>query len=265
MIRLFLSGRWMGYLALTVVFSAVASLFGLWQWDRRQAAVAVIERVEAHYDQPPVPLDELDLTPAGVSDNEWRTVALAGRYLAEEETLVRTRPRQGQVGFEILVPLAMEDGRVIVVNRGWVPTGATRDAPDVVPPVPEGEVELVGRVRPPEPALPGRSAPEGQIPSIDVAGLEALLGRSLETAFYLERVSETPPASLNPVPALRPAPDEGPHLSYTLQWFLFAIMAFVAYGWLLRSDYLAATGQARPNPRRTDADEEDAILEGSPR
>ena len=265
MIRLFLSGRWMGYLALTVVFAVVASLFGLWQWDRREAAVAVIELVEANYDQPPVGLDELELTSDGVGDSEWRTVVLSGRYLPQDETLVRTRPRQGQVGFEVLVPFEREDGRVIVVNRGWVPTGETRDAPDVIPPAPEGIVSFVGRIRPPEPALAGRSAPEGQIPSIDLEGLQAQLGRSLETSFYLERVSETPPSPLTPVSALRPVPDEGPHLSYTLQWFLFALMAFVAYGWLLRNDYRVAAGLQTPGSGRTDADEEDALLESSSR
>lgn len=255
----------MGYLALTVVFAVVASLFGLWQWDRREAAVAVIELVESNYDQPPVALEEIGLNPDGVGDDEWRTVALSGRYLPQDETLVRTRPRQGQVGFEVLVPFESDDGRVIVVNRGWVPTGETRDAPDVIPPAPEGAVSLVGRVRPPEPALAGRSAPEGQIPSIDLEGLQSQLGITLETSFYLERVSETPSAPVNPVPALRPVPDEGPHLSYTLQWFLFALMAFVAYGWLLRNDYRVATGAHTPASRRTDADEEDALLEASSR
>src|SRR6218665_168336 len=42
-----------------------------------------------------------------------------------------------------------------------------------------------------------------------------------------------PPGAPPPVPqaAPRPALDEGPHLSYALQWFVFATMGFVGLGW----------------------------------
>ncbi len=46
MLRLLLTRRWLGYLALTVAFAVVASLFGMWQWDRRGQAVAAIEKVD---------------------------------------------------------------------------------------------------------------------------------------------------------------------------------------------------------------------------
>jgi len=260
-IALFRTGRWIGYLVLTIVFSVIASLFGLWQWDRREAAVAVIALVEANYDQDPVAIEQLGLTPSRVAQLEWRQVVLRGAYVTEQEVLVRTRPRGGQVGFEILTPFRLDDQRVIAVNRGWVPTGSASDSPDVIPAPPGGIIELVGRIRPPEPALPGRGAPEGQLPSIDLAAYSERVDGELVTAFYLERVQETPPPVLNPVPAIRPVPDEGPHLSYTLQWFVFAIMAFVAYGWLLRSDYRAQAGIQTTPTKHSDADEEDALLD----
>ena len=56
MLRLLLTRRWLGYFALTVVFAVVASMFGLWQWDRRGQAVAAIEKVDANYDREPVEL-----------------------------------------------------------------------------------------------------------------------------------------------------------------------------------------------------------------
>ena len=59
MLRLLLTRRWLGYLALTVVFAVVASMFGLWQWDRRGQAVAAIEKVNANYDRDPVELSSL--------------------------------------------------------------------------------------------------------------------------------------------------------------------------------------------------------------
>ena len=59
MLRLLLTRRWLGYFALTVVFAVVASMFGLWQWDRRGQAVAAIEKVDANYDREPVELASL--------------------------------------------------------------------------------------------------------------------------------------------------------------------------------------------------------------
>lgn len=261
MISLFRTGRWIGYLVLTIVFSIIASLFGLWQWDRREEAVAVIALVETNYDQDPVPIEQLGLSTSAIAQLEWRQVVLRGAYMEQHEVLVRTRPRAGQVGFEILTPFLLDDQRVIAVNRGWIPTGSASDNPDVIPAPPAGIIDLVGRIRPPEPALAGRSAPEGQLPSIDLAAYSGRFAGELVTDFYLERVQETPPPAVNPVPALRPVPDEGPHLSYTLQWFVFAIMAFVAYGWLLRSDYRAQAGIHKIPAKHSDADEEDALLD----
>jgi cytochrome oxidase assembly protein ShyY1 len=165
------------------------------------------------------------------------------------------------VGFEILVPLEISPGLSVVVNRGWVPTGEARDFPDEIPPPPSGEVTVVGRLKPAEPTLVGRGAPEGQLSSIDLVTYQQTLTGSIETDFYVERVSETPPASRIPVQSIKPVPNEGPHLSYTLQWFVFAGLAFLAYFWLLRSEYRTLQGiEPASRSKKSDADEEDALI-----
>jgi cytochrome oxidase assembly protein ShyY1 len=265
--RLALTPRWLGYLALTVVFSIVAAFFGLWQWDRREQAVAIIEKVDLNYDLAPVPVGPFLEKPGGFMEaDEWKPVVVSGYYLAEEQILVRTRPRSGQVGFEVLVPLKISEELSIVIARGWVPTGETRDFPDEIPPPPPGEVTVVGRMKPPEPQLPGRGAPEGQLPSIDLLTYQGLTQSTLETRFYLERARETPQAPRIPVSAIKPVPNEGPHLSYTLQWFVFIGLAVGAYLWLLRNEYRTVAGMlpAR-SQRRSDADEEDALMESDNR
>lgn len=263
MLRLVLTPRWLGYLALTIVFSIVASLFGVWQWDRREQAVAKIEQVENHYDQPPQSLDELDLeTSQAAQDLEWTPVTFSGEYLVEDQVLIRTRPRSGSVGFEVLVPILISSGEVVIVNRGWVPTGESQDFPDRVPEPPHSLVSVLARVKPPEPSLTGRSAPPGQLPSIDLVAYQDLLEYPIASNFYLELIAEDPAPTVSLVPFMKPIADEGPHLSYTLQWFVFALMAVVAYGWLLRSEYRHSLGVEPRSPRaRSDADEEDALLD----
>ena len=100
--------------------------------------------------------------------DEWRPVTLEGEYLADEQLLVRNRPHGGTAAFEVLVPFRLDDGRVLLIDRGWVPPGEDQPLPDEIPAPPEGEVTVIARLRAAE-QLPasGRSAPEGQVPSIN--------------------------------------------------------------------------------------------------
>ena len=262
LIRHALQPRWLGYLALALVFAVITSLFGLWQWDRRGQAVAEIDRVEENFDRVAVPFDELLPEGAAWSDDyRWRSVVIEGSYLEESTTLVRTRPRIGQVGFEVLVPFETLDGRLIVVNRGWIPTGETDDEPDLVPKAPSGVVSVTGRLFPSEPVIRGRSAPEGQVATIHLSTLAQMLDSGLEQRAYLALSQEQPPVSPTPLLLDRPAADEGPHLSYTFQWFLFGLLGFIAWGYLLREDFRGAGRTDRVSSRRSDQDEEDALLD----
>ena len=264
MLRQFFSSRWMGYLALTVVFSVVASFFGLWQWDRRQQAVAAMELVEANWDATPLTVTEFRVRHPQASEAEqWTPILLEGRYVPEDQLLVRTRPRAGVVGFEVLVPFEA-GAETLLLSRGWVATGESTDFPDLVPPPPLGEVTVMGRVKMWEPMLRGRGAPEGQVASINIEDVQAQVSSSLADDLYLVVDSETPRPAVTPLGAQRPVLDEGPHLSYTFQWFLFALMAFVGYGWLFRQEWRANRGiTAHRDKKISDAEEEDALLERS--
>jgi hypothetical protein len=58
----------------------------------------------------------------------------------------------------------------------------------------------------------------------------------LETDFYLRLVSESPPENSYPQPLSRPVLDEGNHLSYAVQWIIFAVMGFFALFWAIRQE-----------------------------
>lgn len=262
--------RWGAYLALTLVFAITCGLLSWWQWSRRAEAVAAIALIERNYDAEPRPLDAvLDGLEAWDGAEEWTPVVLTGEYLPEQQLLVRNRVRGGQPGFEQLVPLRLEDGTLFVVDRGWLRLSEGADAsPEAVPEPPAGEVTVIARLRPSEPTLPGRTAPEGQLPSIDVPEVIALSGGTGYTGAYGLLVSEDPAAAERPLAAVRPAEDEGPHLSYALQWITFGVLAFIGLVWAWRRERriaalpLAEQAAARaPKRRHEDADAEDAILD----
>ncbi|MDX2024846.1 SURF1 family protein [Microcella sp.] len=269
-LSLALTRRWLGWLAFTTVFAVVCVGLAQWQWARRVEAVAEIRVVAQNWDAAPVALREVlpgdaPLAPAA----EWTPVVLEGEYLVDEQVLVRNRPLAGRPGFEVLTPLLLASGEVFIVNRGWLPTGEAQDSPDVVPMPPTGRVDVIVRLKPGEPTIAGRGAPEGQIATIHLPDLaERIDDGAVVTGAYGLLDSESPAPAERPTAALRPAPDEGPHLSYTFQWYLFALLGFVGFGWALRHEYRALradeTGvpiEPRARRRPSDADIEDEILD----
>lgn len=265
--------RWGAYVALTVVFAVACGLLSTWQWARREEAVTRIERVEANYDAAPVAIDRLlDGLDDTAPDAEWHPVELVGEYLVDEQLLVRNRPRAGRPGYEVLVPFRLEDGTVVVVDRGWLPDGATAEGPDAVPAPPSGEITVIARLRPGEPVIPGRGAPEGQLATIHLPAVAELVDAPTYTGMYGQLVREKPPAAETPAAAVRPADDEGPHLSYALQWIAFGVLAFIGLFWAIRRERRIAAlppeereAARRPDRRSRDADEEDAILDAAER
>lgn len=262
--------RWGGYVVFVIVFAVACGLLSWWQWSRRADAVAEIQRVEANYDAAPVAVgDVLDGLEDWTIEDEWRPVELSGRYLVDDQLLVRNRPYSGASGFEVLVPFQLEDGRVFAVDRGWVPVGSSIEAPDAVPAPPEGEVVVIARLQAGEPELPGRTAPEGQLATIHLPSVAALTGPDTYTGAYGLLAAEEPaPAEARPAPAVRPAADEGPHLSYALQWIAFGILAFVGLFWAIRRERrIAALPESEraaaraPGRRSDDSDYEDAVLD----
>lgn len=276
MYRFLLTPRWLAGLALALALSAVCVLLGTWQWDRREQARARIAPVVANYDREPVPIHDVlpsrgDAGPLPRAA-EWTPVIMHGTYSPEDSLLLRNRSLQGRPGYHVLVPLQLDDGRAVVVDRGWLPTGATGQGPDSVPSVPAGEVQVLGRLRAPEPAF-DRDAPAGQVHTVDLERLADVLDRQdLVVSAYAVLDAERPAPAEAPVALPRPVPDEGPHLSYSLQWFVFAIGVLVAYGVLARrtaheqrspAGGKADTGRAGPRRRPTSEQEEDALLDAA--
>jgi len=274
--RFAFSRRWLGYLALVVIFAVACVFLSMWQLARRDEARAAIELVEQNWDSEPVALEsalpELD---SFDSTQQWVPVTVRGTYLQDEQLLVRGRPMNGAPGFAVLVPLLLEDGSVFMVDRGWVPAGNEQDEPDAVPSAPDGVVTVVARLKAGEPVLAGRSAPEGQLATINLPQAQDEIERPTYTGAYGVLADEAPaPTETRPAATVRPEPDEGPHLSYAFQWIVFGVMAFIALAWAVRQEYRARNEddpaeQVRAEKRRakaaartpSDAEVEDALLD----
>lgn len=281
------AGRWAIYISLAVVFAIACAFLSNWQFTRNVERSGQLALVTANYDAEPVPLG--DLIPAGAEldpGDQWRPVLLVGEYLADDQLLVRNRPHGGTAAFEVLVPFRLDDGRVLLIDRGWVAPGEDQPVPDAVPAPPEGEVTVVARLKPDE-QLPssGRSAPEGQVPTINlplIADTVSPAAAPLERSAYGIMVSEDPAPATVPEALESPSEDPGPHLSYAIQWILFAVMGFVFIGYVIRTERRhrredaedtaeddpteSAQPRAAASRRRDrDAEDEDALLDAAGR
>jgi cytochrome oxidase assembly protein ShyY1 len=260
--------RWGGYIALVLVFATACGFLSWWQWSRNAETVAETRLVDRNWTQPPVPLDELVPSLDGWRhDLEWREVALHGRYLTDEQLLVRNRVRNANPGFEVLVPFRLDDGRVFVVDRGWLPIPQDAQTPQVPAP-PSGEVSVVARLQQSEADLPGRTSPHGQIASIDLPAIAQLVGERSYTGAYGTMTRETPAPATRPAAAPKPVIDPGPFLSYAIQWIIFGVLAFVGLFWAYRREKrlhgLTVEQRAvldRAGRRSRDSDYEDAVLD----
>ena len=233
--------RWTAYVGIAIVFAIACAFLSHWQFSRNAERSRQLALVAANYDADPVTLSSL--IPEGEAlapDDEWRPVALTGTYLADDQLLARNRAHGGTSAFEVLVPFRLEDGRVLIVDRGWVPPGDSRQTPENVPAPPGGTVTVVVRMQDGEP-LPasGRSAPAGQVPTINLPLIADDLAPGVdrvETSAYGLMSAETPAPATAPQQLEAPSDDPGPYLSYAVQWILFAIMGFVFIGYVIRTE-----------------------------
>ncbi|ADG74580.1 conserved hypothetical protein [Cellulomonas flavigena DSM 20109] len=258
--------RALGLLVTAVAVAVACTLLGRWQWQRhvdRDAAIAV---VEANYAAAVVDLADVVADPDAPlpEADAWRSVQVRGRYLADATVLLRNRPVDGTPAYHALVPLLVTDaspraeddpadpGRVLVVDRGWVPTGADGSVDVEVAAPPAGEVTVTVRLRPGEATSP-REAPPGQVQAIAPAQVLAAGGvDATPFAAYGALVREDP-AAAEPLGALAaPSTDPGSHLSYAFQWWVFALGGLVAFTVAARREWSSTPtdGPAAPRPAR---------------
>ncbi|NLA64394.1 MAG: SURF1 family protein [Leucobacter sp.] len=270
------SRRWLGYFALLIIFSIACVWLGNWQFERRAQAQAEIARIDANYDAVAVPLAEAIADPTQFDEDtlKWQPVVLHGHYTGET-FLARNRPGPGGVGSNLIHAFLTDAGTVFYIDRGWVAVSGTDEVPADLPKPPTGQTTVTARLRAAEPQIAGRTSAGRFVASVHPTELAALDDEQAQiySASYGQLISEEPAGATGAL-AARPERDEGPHLSYALQWYVFIIIAAVGVGYAARQEYRGLNAEhesvVRDEQRRearkkrrgpTDADEEDALLD----
>jgi surfeit locus 1 family protein len=225
-------------LVVAIVVAVTCIRLGFWQLSRLHGRRQVNARIAANFAQPPQPLQVL-MAQADPTSLGYRQAEVRGTYDPAHEVILFGRASaEGRSGNQVLTPLVMEGGTTILVNRGWVPTQ------DVTTPVsgeaaaPTGPVEVSGILFPPDattPAAPGAS-PSTVVTIVNLEQLSAQMPHPLLPVYLLLQHQQPAQPGALPEPPPMPVLDDGPHLSYALQWFSFATIALVGYVVLVRRD-----------------------------
>jgi cytochrome oxidase assembly protein ShyY1 len=228
----------MAVVVIAVLVAATCVNLGLWQLrrldERRALNAEILDRRSAS----PLSIEDVAGNAAAAP---YRPATARGRYDVEHEVLVFGRSLDGEAGHHVVTPLLLPGGGAVLVVRGWVPF-AMQAAPVRAAAPPANEVRVEGFLEPDE--GDGSVAPDadGVVRVLDVEGIASSLPYDV-FPLPLQLAEQTPPqpGSL-PIPVPMPELSEGPHLSYAIQWFSFALVALIGGAILVLRDRRAATG-----------------------
>lgn len=247
---------------------------GVWQLRRLDEVRDRNAQLAARIAEDPVDIGTL-LPGAGVDVGvvEDRRATATGTYRADEAVLIRGRSLDDAPGSWVVVPLELDDGRVLAVTRGWINNDGRYSAvPDEYRAVPDGEVTVEGLLlRSQERGTLGPTdPPDGTLTSlarVDLARLDQQVDGDLLPVWLQLTAAEPGAPDPSPRPlALPDVNDEGPHLSYAVQWFIFTTIAVGGYPLILRRAARERTGRHPDDaPGLDDPDPDDSPTAGDPR
>jgi len=201
---------------------------GIWQLDRlhqRRAHNALVAAARARpeleiRDGPPLPIDSL----------RDRRLRARGAYDYARERLWHGRSYEGIPGVDFVTPLRLSDGTAVLVDRGWAPSPDGYHVDQQA--YREGDSAAVEGL--------GMAAPRGR-GDVDPAALQdsvpyrvmPVVIQQLPPSAALYR-PRPPGLTRWPLPSL----SNGPHLSYVIQWFSFALIIVVGSLVLLRQRHV---------------------------
>lgn len=250
--RFALRPRWIVLHILLVIVVALFGLAGFWQLDRlaeRRDHNALVARRSR------MPEQVLRRFLDSPGEATYRHIVARGRYDIGREIVLRSRGNEEQPGNHVLTPLVMDGGRAVIVDRGWVP--ARFESPPVVDALPpDGELVVSGIVLPSEGSGPFTPSPKRErleaIARIDIGRIGRALPYETFPSYLVLREQDPRQRGDYPVPASsRLVLEEGPHLIYAIQWFLFIAIALIGYRAILRREARKPATSAPSEPRET--------------
>lgn len=212
---------------LIMTIGAVALMCGLgvWQLQRLAWKDELIYRIETAKEKPP--LESLPHTKEELEKLAFHRVQLEGEYRNNQEFHLAARYDHGVLGYHVLTPFQLADGRLVLLNRGWVPTAkknpTTRQEGQI-----EGKVSVIAMVRTDRDRnwfTPQNQPGKNIWFAKDINEINDYSKREL-APYALDVLYDTPPGGL-PKPFDGNLTPRNDHLGYAITWFSIGLSCLI--------------------------------------
>jgi len=200
---------------------------GTWQVQRLSWKEGLIAERNASLAAAPVALPA-DLAAARAL--EFHPVRADGEFLNDHELYLNAQELRGDQGFHVITPFRLADGRMLLVDRGFVPTDHerpdTRRAGEIA-----GPTTVTGLLRLPEPSgwfTPANEPAKNSWFSVDLPAMARAAGIGDALPFYIDAGKTPNPGGLpQGGQTITDLPNN--HLQYAITWYALAVALIVVY------------------------------------
>jgi surfeit locus 1 family protein len=202
---------------------------GLWQLERLHWKEGLIAARTAAIAAPTIDVPESAVEAA---EMEFRHVRATGELLNDREFLLGASDEAGTTGYHVITPLRLADGKLLLVDRGWIPGNlkdpATRRAGEL-----DGIVTVEGLLRLGASGRPSWFVPDNRCDInywfwTDIAGMASCGGLRNVLPFTVD-AGPAPNPGLYPRGGVTRIALPNDHLQYAITWFALAIGLAVIY------------------------------------
>lgn len=224
------------------LFAGLCARLGVWQLDRLSQRQAFNARLEARLAASPVDVAAL---PSDTGRGHYHRVTARGRFDYAGQARLAARSNLGSPGVHLLTPLRLDDGRTVIVNRGWVYAADAMTIRDSLWREHEGDtITIVGYADTwAERQSNGPPDRPQVVRALDSAAVARIVGAPI-LPYYIAQTSDSARAPDRPVRLGEPVLDDGSHRSYAIQWFSFALIAVIGGALLVREELVRRRASA---------------------
>lgn len=239
--RFVLTRRWVAFIVGVIVYAGGCAAGVIWQAQLGQQIAQFNATVNQNFNAPAVPVgDILPSLGAYRATQQWRPVTATGTWVTAQQLYVSERTCGSDTGFEVLTPLRLAAGRMLVVDRGCVVSSSanpTLPLPAAAPPA--GVVTVTARIVASETAKGAAAVSGNQVDAIDLPQIATKLGAPTYTGAYgmLESQVPAPARSLHKVLSGKPTVDGSAQLGTIFGTALYAVVGLGIFGYALREKF----------------------------
>ena len=213
----------------TVALLYTMMSLGFWQLDRAEFKDTLQQKIDERKNLSEI---TLDLAPLSTDDRRYLPVKLSGEFDQQYSFLLDNKTFKGQVGYHIFTPLKMTDSKAVLISRGFVKMGKTREQlPEIVTPENDLIVRGILDLEPSRALVLAENVNQSDswpvvLQYVDIKEISTMLGYELYDMIVWLNEDEAGSFEYDlPVLNLNAVKNNG----YAFQWFAMSLALFIIY------------------------------------